>query len=160
MMKKISFFAFLIAIPVVAFGAVAKKQAAIQNGTNVRARVAANGIYSQECYDTYYGCMDEFCISDNINGGSCLCSNDNAKYEKQLQEIQELLDEADRIKTVEVEKINLGANVDIVFSGGRIYDDKGNVVYGEALNSSGTTKRQAALDMFNQSINNIDDADD
>ena len=160
MMKKISFFAFLIAIPVVAFGAVAKKQAAIQNGTNVRARVAANGIYSQECYDTYYGCMDEFCISDNINGGSCLCSNDNAKYEKQLQEIQELLDEADRIKTVEVEKINLGANVDIVFSGGRIYDDKGNVVYGEALSNTGTSKRQAALDMFNQSINNIDEDDE
>ena len=67
-MRKISFVLCLIAVPAVAFGAVAKKQSAIQNGTNVRARVVATGIYSAECYDAYYGCMDQFCISDNVNG--------------------------------------------------------------------------------------------
>ena len=65
MMKKIAFIALMVALPCVAFGAVAKKQSAIQNGTNVRARVAATGIYSAECYDAYYGCMDQFCMAGN-----------------------------------------------------------------------------------------------
>ena len=145
-------------MPVVAFGAAAKKQSAIQNGTNVRARVAATGIYSQECYDAYYGCMDQFCISENINGGSCLCSNDNAKYEEELKEINELLAEADRVRDVEVEKIKLGSNVDIVFGGERKYDEKGNVVYGDKIDNK-PSKKQQARDLFNISFD-FDDVDD
>ena len=50
-MKKFSILSLLLITPIVAFAAAAKKQSAIQNGTNVRARVAATGIYSTECYD-------------------------------------------------------------------------------------------------------------
>ena len=127
-MKKICVLSLLLCVPIVAVAAVTKKQSAIQNGTNVRARVAATGVYSQECYDEYYGCMDQFCISENINGGSCLCSNNNEKYESELEEINEILAEADRIKTVEVERIKLGADADIVFTGERKYDANGNVI--------------------------------
>ena len=161
-MRKISFVACLIMLPVVAFGAVAKKQSAIQNGTNVRGRVAATGIYSQECYDAYYGCMDEFCISDNINGGSCLCSNDNAKYEDELKEINEMLAEAARIRDVEVEKIKLGSNVDIVFGGGRTYDAKGNVVYNLNNDKPKTSKnnREDLLKLFDTNFIEEDDVDE
>lgn len=159
MMKKIALIAFTILLPVVAFGATPKKQSAIQNGTNVRGRVAATGIYSQECYDAYYGCMDQFCISDNVNGGSCLCSNDNAKYEAELKEINELLADAARIRDVEVEKIKLGSNVDIVFGGGRTYDDKGNVVYN--LNNdkpkSSKNNREDLLKLFDTNFIEEDD---
>lgn len=161
-MRKISFVACLIMLPVVAFGAVAKKQSAIQNGTNVRGRVAATGIYSQECYDAYYGCMDQFCISDNVNGGSCLCSNDNAKYEAELKEINDMLAEAARIRDVEVEKIKLGSNVDIVFGGGRTYDEKGNVVYN--LNNdkpkSSKNNREDLLKLFDTNFIEEDDVDE
>ena len=161
-MRKISFVACLIMLPVVAFGAVAKKQSAIQNGTNVRGRVAATGIYSQECYDAYYGCMDQFCISDNVNGGSCLCSNDNAKYEGELKEINDMLAEAARIRDVEVEKIKLGSNVDIVFGGGRTYDEKGNVVYN--LNNdkpkSSKNNREDLLKLFDTNFIEEDDVDE
>ncbi len=161
-MRKISFVACLIMLPVVAFGAVAKKQSAIQNGTNVRGRVAATGIYSQECYDAYYGCMDQFCISDNVNGGSCLCSNDNAKYEAELKEINDMLTEAARIRDVEVEKIKLGSNVDIVFGGGRTYDEKGNVVYN--LNNdkpkSSKNNREDLLKLFDTNFIEEDDVDE
>ena len=161
-MRKILFVACLIALPAVAFGATAKKQSAIQNGTNVRARVAATGIYSAECYDAYYGCMDEFCISDNVNGGSCLCSNDNAKYEQELAEINEMLAEAERVSSVEVEKIKLGSNVDIVFGGGRTYDEKGNVVYNTNANTPQTTKNNRAdlLKMFEVKFDDDEDEDD
>ena len=147
-MKKIYLGLCLIAfMPLMGFGAPAKKQAAIQNGTTVRAKVNAKGLYSQDCYDEYYGCMDQFCISDNVNGGSCMCSNDNEKYEKELSEISDMLAEAERISTEEVEKIKLGANADIVFNGERKYDKDGNVVQlgkGQDKNN----KRQDLLKMF------------
>lgn len=129
MTKKIVTVALVSLMPVFAFGAVGRTQSAIQNGTNVRARVNVAGIYSDECHDAYYGCMDQFCISDNTSGGSCQCSNDNAKYEDELKEINDLLTEATRIREVEVEKIKLGANADLAFNGMRTYDENGNVVY-------------------------------
>lgn len=103
------------------------KQAAIQNGTTVRTRVAVSGLYDQECYDAYYGCMDQFCIPDNSNGGSCACSDDSIKYEKEFEEIKGILDEAERIKTIEVEKVKAGAQADIIFTGTRQYDENGNL---------------------------------
>ena len=123
--------AVLAAIPALA---AAKKQSAIQNGTTIRTKVEAKGIYSQECYDAYYGCMDQFCITDNSNGGSCACSDKSAKYESELADILKKLDEADRIENEEVERVELGAKADIVFGGGkRKYDKDGNVIYNNIL---------------------------
>ena len=76
-----------------------KKQSALQAGTKVRAKVEATGVYNQECYDKYYGCMDAFCIADNENGGTCMCSDDAAKYDAQLEAIKKTLAEAERIST-------------------------------------------------------------
>lgn len=105
----------------------ASKQSAIQKGTSVRAKTEASGLYDQECYDMYYGCMDQFCITDNDNGGSCACSDLSIGYNKQLAEIKELVAEAERISTVEVEKVKAGAQADIIFTGTREYDEKGNL---------------------------------
>ena len=121
--------------------AVAKKQSVIQNGTTIRARVPVTGIYNQECYDAYYGCMDQFCIVDNENGGSCACSDKNAEYEKQLADIKKTLDEANRISTEEVEKVRAGANADIIFNGSREYDENGNIV---SLNAKDNKKDNKA----------------
>ena len=98
------------------------KQSAIQKGTTVRTKTDASGLYDQACYDAYYGCMDQFCISDNESGGSCACSDLSVKYDKDFAEIQEILAEAERIATEEVEKVKLGAQADIVFTGTREYD--------------------------------------
>ncbi len=161
-MKKFTVLSLLFIVPIVAVAAVTKKQSAIQNGTNVRARVAATGVYSQQCYDEYYGCMDQFCMSENINGGSCLCSNNNKKYEAELEEINEILAEADRIKTVEVERIKLGADADIVFTGERKYDANGNVIQYSTVQKKDTTpktsKKQDALKLFE--TNFLDDEED
>jgi len=105
-----------------------KKQSALQAGTKVRAKTEAKGLYSEECYEAYYGCMDQFCIADNENGGSCMCSDDAAKYDEQLESIKKTLSEAERISTEEVEKVQAGANADIIFKGEREYNDDGTVV--------------------------------
>ena len=109
-------------------GFAAKKQAAINLGTKVRGKVEATGVYNEECYEAYYGCMDQFCIVDNEIGGSCNCSDDVLKYESALNDIKKMLTEAERISTEEVEKVQAGANADIIFKGTREYDKDGNVI--------------------------------
>ena len=92
----------LLSVTVPAYSAATKssgKQSAIQQGTKVRAKTDASGIYNQECYDAYYGCMDQFCILDNEDGGSCACSDKNAEYEARLEKIKDTLVEAERLKT-------------------------------------------------------------
>ncbi len=124
------------------------KQSAIQTGTTVRTKTVAKGLYDQECYDLYYGCMDQFCISDNENGGSCACSDLSIEYEKQFAEIQTIFAEAERIASEEVEKVKLGAQADIVFTGKREYDEEGNLVDIENIGKDKNSKRQDLLSLW------------
>jgi hypothetical protein len=124
-----------------------KKQAALQSGTKVRAKVEAKDIYDQECFDKYFGCMDAFCIADNENGGTCMCSDDAAKYDEQLEAIKKTLAEAERISTEEVERIQAGANADIIFNNGeRIYNTDGDVT------KVTTTKKKATSPAASNSL--------
>ena len=160
-MKKI-FFALLAAVLVTvapAYSATKSsgKQAAIQQGTKVRAKTAASGLYNQECYDAYYGCMDQFCIMDNEDGGSCACSDKNAGYESRLEKIKDTLIEADRLRTEEVERVQAGANADIIFNGTREYDkDTGDVV--KTAKQQKEEKKQALLSLWDDDA--FDDDDD
>lgn len=140
----------------------AKKQSAIQKGTTVRAKTEAGALYDQECYDIYYGCMDQFCMTDNESGGSCACSDDSIEYEKQLQEIKDLLAEAERVSIEEVERVKMGANADIVFTGKREYDEYGNLVEIEDIGKgSKKEQRQAELQaMFSSLYSDVGTDDD
>ena len=127
------------------------KQSAIQQGTTVRTKTEATGLYDQECYDMYFSCMDQFCITDNSNGGSCTCSDDSIEYEKQFAEIQDILNEANRIRTEDVERVKAGANADIIFTGERRYDENGNILDEGELSEAEkkAQKRESLLAMFN-----------
>ncbi len=140
----------------------AAKQSAIQNGTSVRTKMSASTLYDQECYDAYYGCMDQFCITDNASGGSCSCSDANAEYEKQFAEIQKTLEEANRLSTIEVEKVKAGAQADIVFNGERKYGEDGNVLGVDEASKSDekAKKREALMAMFNSNYDDDDDLED
>ena len=133
-----------------ALAAVAKnsKQSAIQKGTTVRTKTAPKGLYNQDCYDAYYGCMDQFCISDNESGGSCACSDLHAGYEKRFAEIQDILAEADRIATEEVEKVQAGAQADIIFTGTRQYDEDGNLVDVDDIADEKSDKEKKRADLL------------
>ena len=133
------------------------KQSAIQKGTKVRTKTEASGLYDQECYDAYYGCMDQFCISDVESGGSCSCSDLSLKYEKDLLAIQAKLEEAERVATVEVEKIQAGAKADIIFNGERQYDEDGNVVKVDEVSERDAKKNLLA--MFEQVYDDEEDED-
>ena len=137
-----------------------KKQAAIQKGTKVSTKTEATGLYDQECYDIYYSCMDQFCITDNDSGGSCACSDLSIDYDKQFNEIKELLAEAERISTVEVEKVKLGANADIVFTGTREYDEDGNLKEIEDIGKDKESKRAEMLSLWDNMYEDEDEEEE
>jgi hypothetical protein len=128
----------LVAYNVDALAATKKtaKQSVLQTGTNVRAKVEASGLYDEECYNAFYGCMDQFCITENANGGTCTCNDLSIKYEQEYADIQKKMLEAERIATVEVEKVKAGADADIIFSGERKYDADGNIVDPDEVSES------------------------
>lgn len=141
--------------------AVAKKttkQSAIQKGTTVRTKVAATGLFDQECYDAFYGCMDQFCVTENTNGGSCACSDKSIEYEKQFAKVQDKLVEAERVATIEVEKVKAGADADIIFTGQRKYDADGNLLDVDEVSEEDAKakKRADLLAMFETSYEDED----
>jgi len=162
-MKKLHFGLFLaalmVALPAYSATKANSKQSAIQQGTKVRAKTEATGIYNQECYDAYYGCMDQFCILDNEDGGSCACSDKNAEYEKRLDAIKDTLVEAERLKTEEVERVQAGANADIIFNGTREYDKKtGDVAKTQDVKAAKEEKKKALLSLWDDMSDDDEDA--
>jgi len=136
--------------------AVVKRTSVINTGTTVVAKGDASGLYTQACYDSYFGCLDQFCMSDNASGGRCACSDENKKYADQLAAIEKQLANANRLSTIEVEKINAGAQADIVFSGERAYDDKGNVI-SQQTRDAAASRRVSRVDL--SLWNNTDSGD-
>ena len=137
------------------------KQSAIQLGTTVRTKVEATGLYDQACYDAYFGCMDQFCITDNASGGACTCSDDITEYDAELAEIQDILDEANRLRTEEVERVKAGADADIIFTGERRYDADGNILAEGELTAEEQKEQRRAdlLALFNTNSIYEDDED-
>ena len=135
------------------------KQSTIQKGTSVRAKVTATGLYDQACYDAFYGCMDQFCISDTSNGGSCACSDASFEYEKKFKAIQDKMIEAERIATEEVEKVQAGADADIIFTGKREYNEDGSIVGLSETKDDKETRRANLLAMFETDLYDDEEED-
>ena len=96
----------------------------------VSTRVEPQRIFNQRCRDEFFGCMDQFCNLGNESGGSCLCSNDHKTQTDRITRLAPINAEAERLRTIEVERIRAGAAADIIFTGGRRYDAHGNVIAG------------------------------
>ncbi|MBD5389160.1 hypothetical protein HDR63_02805, partial [bacterium] len=136
------------------------KQSAISSGTTIRERVAVPaGLYDQDCYDAYYGCMDQFCVLENFNGGSCACSDQANRFEERMAAAKKTKAEAERIKLEEVERVNAGGAADIIFNGSRRYDKNGNVIFGETDDEKKAARRADLMAIFESSAAGYDDDD-
>ncbi len=146
-----------------AFGATAtvkpKKQSVLQRGTTVRTRTMPEGLYDQACYEKYFGCLDQFCITDNTDGGTCSCSDKSAGFEEEFAKIQAKVTEAERVRTEEVEKIKAGANADIIFEGKRRYDEEGNLLGVGELSEKEKREQQRKdlIALFEDGLNQVED---
>ena len=120
----------------------AATQKAVNNGTKV-AGATANVVVNGDCKTKYYGCMDSFCMLDNINGGRCLCSSRNAELDKIAEEIQKLDEQSYAMATSGVERIQMGDGADSV-----------DAMVDDVTNSLNGTKKTKARSL------NLDDWDD
>ena len=147
----------LVAIVVDSYGLTTNRtarQSAIQQGTTVRTKVEAKGLYDQACYDAYFGCMDQFCVTDNASGGACNCSDNIIEYNEELASIESILDEAERLNTEELDRVKAGADADIIFSGERRYDEDGNILDADELTAEEEKEKKRAdlLALFNTNL--------
>ncbi len=85
-------------------------QKVVGNGTKVTV-AESNTVVDATCTQKFNGCMDTFCINENISGGRCQCSAQNAELAKQLAEIEELDAQSYKLATVGVETIETGVNI-------------------------------------------------
>ena len=135
-----------------------RTQSVLDAGTKVRDRVVSDTLYSADCYNEYFGCMDSFCKLDNDSGGTCQCSDENAQWAQIRADNIKKVADARALSDIEVERIGYGANADIMFSGGRQYDAQGNVIQSGAKDPAAekAKKRTDLLSMWNRTATDID----
>lgn len=99
------------------------KQKVINMGTKISV-ATANTVLSQECQDAYFGCMDSFCMLENVTGGRCKCSDKNAEYDERLIEIQNMDQQSYVMQTEGVELLKMGKSADEVYAMAQDATDK------------------------------------
>ena len=94
----------------------------ISKGTKVAA-ATNNILVDAECQESYFGCMDAFCIVENVSGGRCQCSNKHIELSARLKEIMDMDNQTYAITTYGVEHIELGqAANDVLGASERAFD--------------------------------------
>ena len=126
-----------------------KKQKAINMGTKVE-EATANTIVSQECQDAYNGCMDSFCMLDNISGGRCQCSDRHAELEQVLANIMSLDQRSYLMATEGVGRLQMGQNVDEIMA--RVKSVADQVAAEEISMESKNKKKTLDLSSWNSTL--------
>ena len=93
----------------------ASMQKVIQSGTGIIAP-NENVVVDEACRARFVGCMDSFCMLENDNGGRCLCSDRKAELDQALANIELLDEQSYKLATEGVERIEMGAKADYVFT--------------------------------------------
>lgn len=135
----------------------AATQKVISGGTKVKT-AAANTVIPTECQDAFYGCMDAFCMLENVSGGRCQCSDRNTELNNVLEEILKLDEQSYALATEGVERIQMGDNADLIMSRAKNAADK---VAKETLAEKETAARKKrTLDLSLWNTNLFSDSDD
>lgn len=145
-------------------------QKVLQTGSKV-STAASNTAIPQECQDSFYGCMDAFCMMDNASGGRCQCNDRVTELDKVLEEILKLDERTYIMATEGVERIQMGEAADQIMARAKAAADgvsvKDGVAIGGQLQSSTSssgikkiTTRQLDLSAWNKSIFDEDDEED
>ncbi len=119
-------FAVVLLAVVVPFNLFAAPKSAKTSVLSMGTKVAAattNTLVDAECQDSYFGCMDAFCIVENVSGGRCQCSNKHIQLSAKLKEIMDMDNQAYAISTYGVGHIELGSAADdVLASSERAFD--------------------------------------
>lgn len=144
-------------------GAAPKTRTSVVNmGTKVAA-ATANTLVDNECQESYFGCMDAFCIVENVSGGRCLCSNKHIALSDKMKEIMDMDNQSYAITTYGVEHIELGRAADDVLSmSERAFDKAIKDANDESLTDKPKSEKQSGLSFaeWNKSFSDDDDDED
>ena len=135
-------------------------QKVINNGTKVAA-ATTNTAVPQKCQDAFYGCMDSFCMLDNVSGGRCQCSDRNEELIKVMDEIAKLDEQSYVMATEGVERLKMGENADAIIASAMAAGDKVLKKESSVAESNGVKKsRTLDLSAWNNNIFSEDDNED
>lgn len=133
-------------------GAVAARAGAKQKVINMGTKVAtatANTVVSQECQDAYFGCMDSFCMLENVTGGRCKCSDKNAEYDNLLAEIMKLDQQSYVMQTEGVSLLKMGKSADEVYA---MAEDAANKVSKDKKAEEQTNSKKLDLSAWDKNL--------
>lgn len=144
-----------------------------QKNTNVVARAAAktsvansgtkiavaqtNVAVNTECQQKFDGCMDSFCMLDNVPGGRCVCSDDIKKYNATLAQIDALNKKSYDMATIGMNKIEMGRKAQQVINTAKEAVSESNIIE----NTTAKQTKRDALQLnswFNLENDDEDDA--
>lgn len=79
--------------------------------TNTSVSVATtNTVVDTDCQTKFDGCLDAFCVSDNIDGGRCQCSAQHAKLANELAQIKKSEQQSYMLATAGVDMVENGTD--------------------------------------------------
>ncbi|MDR2685313.1 MAG: hypothetical protein LBB23_00885 [Rickettsiales bacterium] len=78
------------------------------------APVESNDGTVEECKESYFNCMDQFCLLEYSDGERCACSAQISSHDKAIAELKRMQTEAEKIMNEGVEREKLGAKADLV----------------------------------------------
>ena len=90
---------------------VAARAGATQKVVNMGTKVDSateNTTIPKECQDAFFGCMDAFCMLDNVSGGRCQCNDRIVQLNQVLDDIMKLDNQTYLMSTEGVERIQMG----------------------------------------------------
>ncbi|MCQ2562128.1 MAG: hypothetical protein MJ158_00710 [Alphaproteobacteria bacterium] len=139
-------------------------QSVVQNGTKI-ASATTNNLVDSECSDSFFGCMDAFCIVDNVSGGRCQCSSAFAPLNDTLNEIMKMDEESYAIATYGVDHIEMGEAADEVISASdkafkKAIKDANDESVVEEKKSDTKNKKKGRVDLSAWNTTFSDDKDD
>lgn len=115
----------LVALHCDAYGARKTVSKDVMNTDTKIVSATTNTLVDEECQNSYFGCMDTFCMVENIAGGRCQCSNKHATLSAQLNTLMADDERAENIAQYGADFVNLERNL----------EDKSNVVNSEKRKS-------------------------
>lgn len=96
-------------------------------GTKI-ATAQTNVAINPECQQKFDGCMDSFCMLDNVPGGRCICSDDIKTYDATLAQIDALNKKSYDMATIGLNKIEMGRKAEQAINAAKKAVSESNII--------------------------------
>ena len=118
-MQKYRALIFIMALVAVHLDVCAARKTVSKDVVNQDTKIVsagANTLINEECQNSYFGCMDTFCMVENIAGGRCQCSNKHADLSVQLNALMADDEKAENIAQYGADFVNMGKDADNILN--------------------------------------------